>query len=189
MTYEDIERYESANVAMRFLAQKDLPNVAGALEKLAEDFGKGEEYKGFIDIAMSSERGIKQTTLFYGNKFGEAINSANIGELYEKRYAEILQEYAGENLEKYNEIFNSFAGETYGDIMKKFMQAKKILDDKTDLFGDEQKKEAEGTLEKYKALSEILELVEEAKFESLRQGVVKKNLAGKFENYFKNPQN
>ncbi|MEK6906787.1 MAG: hypothetical protein AABW81_04150 [Nanoarchaeota archaeon] len=183
-SFNDLNKYEFGNVAIRALSQDDISTSVGALKQLASDFGNGADYEAFVDYTLSSEDGIKKASSVYGKKFREVIEGIQIGDLYGKRYNSILTSYlSGDNLSKAEKVLTDFKENTYGSIVKKYSQAEEILKSNTGNFTEDQKIEAKKTKDKYKSIVSLLNLLETAKYEELRPKAVKNSLKLQFNDY------
>lgn len=172
---EDITRYQYADTALRLISnESDAPFARGALEKLVDSFGVDKDVlEGLKAGTFASEDGIKTAIQIYAGKYEKAIGSADVTEFYDVRY-NILKSLLGD--EKANEsksIFEKYKGQTVGSIIKKVAQAQAIIKDKTELFDDKKKEEAQKTLKKFGAIYNLIQIIEKRNYEELKNGATK----------------
>lgn len=172
---QDLNRYQYADVAARFSQNENEAHfVPSTLEKLVSGFGIDKDVlEGLKAGTFASEEGIKTAVNIYAGKYHKSLGTLKVSEFYDVRYS-TLKSLLGEekameakvNLEKYKD-------QSVASITKKVEQANAILKDKTGLFDEDKKAEAKKTLEKLGAVYNIIQLIEQRRFEELRNDATK----------------
>jgi len=172
---EDLTRYQYANVAGRFMMNKeDSRFIPGALEKMVDSFGIDKDMiEGFKAGAFASKEGVETATKIYAQKYHQALENLSLSEFYDVRSGTLKSLFGDEKAEEYKSFFGKYEGQTVGSIVKKITQSQTIINDQTGLFDEEKKKEAKKTLEKYASISNVIKLLEDRNFEELRSGATK----------------
>ena len=176
MSLENLTRYQGGELARRFYqSEQDRPHTKGALYQLASDLGIEEKAKGFIEGTMTDEKGIATAAETYADKYQKALGLLTTDEFL-TNYSEILTDYLNDKeSKKVRAEFEKFSGETFKKINDKFttslyiLQGKDIYD-----FPEDVKKDAENNLQRYRGILNIMEGLENIKFENLRPNAVKR---------------
>jgi hypothetical protein len=172
---EDITRYQYADVALRLASNEaDAPFAKGALEKLVDGFGLDKDLiEGLKQGTFASEEGIGKAIQIYAGKYEKAIGSADVTEFYDVRYSTLKSLLGDEKANESKAIFEKYKGQTVGSIRKKVAQAQTKIKDKTGLFDEKAKDEAKKTVEKFKPIISIIELLEQRNYDELKNSATK----------------
>lgn len=169
------EKYMYGALAGRLAQSKESSQYAGsALEMLAGSRGLnlGEEALGFIRGTQASKEGIKTAINVYAGKFEEERGKYKPIDMAQW-YDSILKDLDAGDKQK---IVGALAKhtETLGSIIKKISQAGYITNDEAPegLFTKEQIDSAKKTLEKYGEVLQVMNVLDNYKFEELRTDAV-----------------
>lgn len=171
----DFQKYQYAGLAASLATSKEgAKYVPGALQVLAGDQGLklGEEALGFIRGTNITKEGIKEAINVYYQKFQDERNKykpVNLVDWYDSVLNGLEYTEKGKIL-----IALGKNNETIGSISEKVREAMYTLSDTApkNMFTSEQKSEAKETIEKYKDVLDIMETLDNYKFEELRSDAV-----------------
>lgn len=170
----EFERYLYGGLASRLYSNEDDRfYTGGALEKLAGSDGLnlGEEALGFVRGTNASEEGIKTALNVYKPKYEEGMKKTSISDLV-SYYRPFLSELDSAEQKKILSIFDDYKDFTYGKLIDEIEDAEHDLKGSDRKVSPEQKEKARQTIEKYKRPYNVLKLLENTKFESIRYGAV-----------------
>ena len=158
----DINRYQYGALAARLLGEKQSNYAVGALEQLASDLGVDESAKGFVDAAMSSEKGIEIAIMTYAQKYQEAEGKLTVGQFY-NNYKGILENYLGNDekeilAKKYSG--NDTSMKEIQLIISKAQHNLKSPDEKD-------RKDAEKAMEKYQDIAGLMQVILDEQYKNL----------------------
>ena len=172
---QDLNRYQYANVAARFSQnEEDAQFVPGALEKLVSGFGVDKDIlEGLKQGTLASKEGIETAVKIYSDKYNKSLGTLKVSEFYDVRYSTLKSLLGEEKAMEAKATLEKYSEQSVASITKKVEQANAILKDKTGLFDDEKKAEAKKTMEKLGAVYNIIQLIEQRKFEELRNDATK----------------
>ena len=172
---EDLNRYQYANVAARFASkEEDAQFVPSALEKLVSGFGIDKDMiEGLKEGTLASKEGIETAVQIYAGKYQKALGTLKVSEFYDVRYSTLKSLLGEEKAMEAKVTLEKYSEQSIASINKKFEQASYILKDKTGLFDEEKKAEAKKTLEKLGAVYNVIQLIEQRRFEELRNDATK----------------
>jgi hypothetical protein len=172
---EDLNRYQYADVAGRFASSEETAEfVPGALEKLVSGFGVDKDIlEGLKQGTLASKEGIETAVKIYSDKYKKSLGTLKVSEFYDVRYSTLKSLLGEEKAMEAKVTLEKYSEQSVGSITKKVEQANAILKDKTGLFDEEKKAEAKKTLEKLGPVYNIIQLIEQRKFEELRNDATK----------------
>ncbi|MEK6827507.1 MAG: hypothetical protein AABX99_03425 [Nanoarchaeota archaeon] len=172
---QDLNRYQYADVAARLGSSEDTAQfVPGALEKLVSGFGVDKDIlEGLKQGTLASKEGIQTAVKVYAGKYHKSLETLKVSEFYDVRYSTLKSLLGEGKATEAAEIFGKYAEQSISSITKKISQAQAILKDKTGLFDDAKKAEAKKTIEKLGAIHDLITLLEERKFEEIRNDATK----------------
>lgn len=178
---DDIKYYQYGG-----LAEKVMENhpelVGGSLEMLADDLDAIGADKGRRELfkKYGSDPNVAGPIIeSYAKPYKDALGNLTFGELFEYYKSNFLGEYVGDELiTKYEAKFKEYEDTKVSSILDAFGKARYALD--AEKYGvkisDEDKKKAKETIDKYKKILGVFNLVENAKINKLTAGVYKKTL-------------
>jgi hypothetical protein len=169
------EKYMYGALAGRLTQSKESSRYApSALEILAGKKGLnlGEEALGFIRGTQASEEGIKTAINVYAGKFEEERGKYKPIDMAQW-YDSILKDLDAGDKQKIVGVLGKYS-ETIGSIVKKFSQAGYITAEEAPegLFTPQQIASAKATLEKYGEVLQVMDILDNYKFEELRSDAV-----------------
>ena len=172
----DFQKYQYAAVARLMSQSKENKGYAvSALEMLAGSNGLnlGEDADGFIAGAKASEKGIETAINIYAGKFQEKRGEYKPAELI-SWYNPVLSSADPEDAEKIKAELAKY-DETYADIESKYTEAVHLVEGlkKGIEYTDEQKSNAEKTIQKYNDVMILMQELDNYALEELRPEVVK----------------
>jgi len=172
---EDLARYSYANVAGKlYQNESDRPFARGALEKLVESFNVDKDVlEGLKAGTFASEEGIAKAIGIYAGKYQKALGSLSVPEFYDIRSGILKSILGDEKAKEAQAVFEKYKDQTVDSIIKKYSQARAILEDKTGLFDEKKKEEAQKTIKKVEAIYSLITLLEKRNYEELRNGATK----------------
>jgi len=172
---QDLNRYQYADVAARLGSSEETAQfVPSTLEKLVSGFGVDKDIlEGLKQGTLASKEGIETAVKVYAGKYKKSLETLKVSEFYDVRCSTLKSLLGEGKATEAKEIFEKYAEQSIGSIMKKIGQAQAIFKDKTGLFDDAKKAEAKKTLEKLGAISDLIQLLEERKFEEIRNDATK----------------
>ena len=158
---EDMNRYQYGALAARLLGEKQTYAV-GALEQLASDLGVDESAEGFVNAAMSSEKGIEIAIMTYAQKYQEAQGKLTVSQFY-NNYKEVLESYLGDSeketlAKKYDG--NDKSMKEIQTIISKAQHNLKSPDEKD-------RENAEKAMEKYQDIAGIMQVILDEQYKNL----------------------
>ncbi len=159
---DDMNRYQYGALAARLLGEKQSNYAVGALEQLASDLGVDESAEGFVNAAMSSEKGIEIAIMTYAQKYQEAQSKLTVNQFY-NNYKEVLEGYLGNDekeilAQKYNG--NNTSMKEIQLIISKAQHNLKSPD-------EEDRKSAEKAMEKYQDIAGIIQVIQDEQYKNL----------------------
>ncbi|VVB83078.1 Uncharacterised protein [uncultured archaeon] len=172
---QDLNRYQYADVAGRFGSNEDTAQfVPSTLEKLVSGFGVDKDIlEGLKQGTLASEEGIKTAVNIYAGKYKKSLETLKVSEFYEVRFNTLKSLLGEAKAAEAKETFEKYADQSIGSITKKVSQAQAKLKDNTGLFDEAAKAEAKKTLEKLGAIHNLIVLLEDRKFEEIRNDAKK----------------
>ncbi|MCL5018385.1 MAG: hypothetical protein M1416_01305 [Candidatus Pacearchaeota archaeon] len=172
---EDIARYQYADVANRLGSNEaDAPFARGALEKLVDSFGVDKDIlEGLKAGTFASEEGVAKAIQIYHGKYQKALGSCDVTEFYNLRYNTLKSLLGDEKANEAKSVFEKYKGQTVGSITKKYTQAQAIVNDKTGLFDDKKKEEAQKTIKKMEAIFHLIQTIEKRNYDELKNSATK----------------
>lgn len=185
MALDDLIRYENGESAKRlYQSEEGKKFVPGALDNLMGSLHEDAALSTRVAIKHGGEEDIIE---LYAGKYQKALGSLDIEELLEKQYEGILNSYLDEiKATKIRKEFAKFSNATVGDIRKEFASSQYILlGEQTESykFSDKEVENAQKTFKEYEKINNILELLEDIKFENLRPIAAKKTYKQHLEEY------
>lgn len=170
---EDMKRYQYGELAKRLSQSKENQRfVPGALEQLASDIKEISESENLLlkDLIKKGQ-GLESILEVYPAKYGKEYNNLTVEELL-SHYEKILNDYlTKERVMKIKENFGKVGGEKLGDIEKKLNKAMYDMLGKQKgyrEFSEKELKSIQDVIGKYGLIKDILNLLEDIKFEELR---------------------
>ena len=176
---EDVVTLQYADVAMRMGSDQNLaPFMGGALEKLISDVKtaigeKGYLVEGLEKGALSNEEGKTIAAAIYSKMQKEAFGKMSFSEFYDLRLKQLTSLLGKEKAEKAKDALAKYEGQTIGSVLQKYSQAGAILEDKTGLYDEKKKKEAEKTKKDLESVYKIVSEVELWNYWELMPGAAK----------------
>ncbi|MCK5044084.1 hypothetical protein KAR52_03725, partial [Candidatus Pacearchaeota archaeon] len=148
-------------LASRLLGEKKHYAI-GALEQLASDLGVDKSAEGFINAAMSSEKGIEVAIMTYAQKYQEAQSKLTVSQFY-NIHKEVLESYLGDKekeilASKYSEDNTSM--EEVQSVISYAQHNLKSPDEK-------ERTDAEKTMEKYQSIAGIMQIIQDEQYKNL----------------------
>lgn len=173
----DMNRYQYGALAFRLLGEKQHYSM-GALEQLASDLGVDESAEGFVNAAMSSEKGMEIAIRTYAHKYQEAEGKLTVSQFY-NNHKETLEGYLGEDkkaklAEKYNG--NNTSMKEIQIILSKAQHNLKSPDEKD-------KKDAEKIMEKYQDIFGIIQIIQDEQYKNLLPKAIERTNKKMLENF------
>lgn len=176
--YDNIKLYQYGNVAARLASnEQTAPFAVGGLEKLTTELKEALKEKGldenllngFHAGTMASEEGIGAAIQAYNGDYETALGKLDITDFYDLRFEQLKYALGEEKAGEARAVFEKYKGQTVGSIREKVAEAKYTLSPKAPkgMFNDKQKAEAKETIEKLKAISNLIELPEMINYEKL----------------------
>jgi len=191
-----LAKYRRGMLAAQLLnsdEDEDKKYILPALYQLAEDLDiDSHEARGLIAGVAKSNESLQETINIYASKYQEELFGATIDELSET-YKEDIEDYIKlekdklnkdevgdsskyekieEGYKKIKEDFKKYKDKKFKDIYKKVKDAQFVLKhfQKGDYsqFSEDDVKDAQKDLEKYKGIYQVLKTVEDQKVEELR---------------------
>jgi hypothetical protein len=161
-TISDMNRYQYGTLAARLLGEKKSNYAVGALEQLASDLGVDESAEGFVNAAMSSEKGIEIAIMTYAQKYQEAEGKLTVSQFY-NTYKDVLENYLGDNekeilAQKYNG--NDTSMKEINTIISKAQHNLKSPD-------EEERKSAEKAMEQYQDIVGLMQVILDEQYKNL----------------------
>ena len=172
---QDLNRYQYANVAARFGSSEDTAQfVPSALEKLVSGFNIDKDIlEGLKAGTLASEEGVKTAVNIYAGKYKKSLDTLKVSEFYDVRYSTLKSLLGEEKAMEAKVTMEKYADQSIGSINKKISQAQAKIKDNTGLFDDAAKAEAKKTIEKLGPIATIIQMIEERKFEEIRNDATK----------------
>jgi len=176
---EELTKYQYGAVAGTLIGQS-VDMAKSALEFLVDDYlTLDKATKEVLNKSFADPKGkaVKDAAEIYSNAYNKARSSLTIGNLVQY-YDAVLKGYL--NPEESGSIraeLGRFDKETYGDIMKKFVRAKYVIEGEGKYdFTEEEMNGAKSIDENYKTLMQLLQFLEEAKLKPLIDNIEKKGI-------------
>ena len=172
---QDLERYQFGNVAARLYSkEEDAPFARGALEKLVSGFNVDKDIlEGLKAGTFASEEGIKTAAGIYAGKYKKSLETLKVSEFYDVRFSTLKSLLGDAKAAEAKETFEKYKDQSIGSIMKKISEAQAKLDDKTGLFDEAAKAEAQKTIDKFGPIFNIIQVLEQRRYEELRNDATK----------------
>lgn len=169
----DFQKYQYAYLAGVLTQKGEEEYVPGSLELLAgkDGLNLSDDAMGFVRGANASKEGIDTVKGIYSEKYFKALENTTVDQ-YIKWYGDVLKDIPEEERSKILKVLKEKGSEKIGKIQKEFINAQKIIEDKTDLFTEKHKEDAKNFLQKYQAFLGAYSTLEKYKTEELRSNAV-----------------